>query len=221
MKYFEVKYLFLKELRFELRNRHAFSSILLYLVSSFFLIYLIFQSNTAALKKDVLFSLYWLIVLFTAINAISKSFVQENRGRYFLYYTLVNPRSMVVSKILYNSMMLVVLSLLSFLFFITFFNQFAANYMLMMLVISAGSLGFGAVLSLVSAIASKTNNNFSLMAVLAFPLLLPLLLTLIRVSENEAAGFSFQNISYILVLFSIFLLVFILAYILFPYLWKE
>lgn len=221
MKYLEVKYLLLKELRFELRNRHAFSSILLYLVSSFFLIYLIFQSNTAALKKDVLFSLYWLIVLFTAINAISKSFVQENRGRYFLYYTLVNPRSMVVSKILYNSLMLVVLSLLSFLFFVTFFNQFAENYLLMMLIIATGSLGFGAVLSLVSAIASKTNNNFSLMAVLAFPLLLPLLLTLIKVSGNESAGFVFQNIAYLFVLCSIFVLVFVLAYILFPYLWKE
>lgn len=221
MRYSEVTYLLLKEFRFELRNKHALSSIFLYLISAFFLVYMILQTNALSLKKEVLFAIYWLIVLFTAINAISKSFAQENRRRYFFYYTLVHPRSMIISKIVYNSVLLALLSVLSFIFFKTFFNHFATNNLFMLLVIIVGSLGFGAVLSLVSAIASKTNHNFSLMAVLAFPLLLPLLLTLIKVSENESSGFTMQNIAYLLVLFAIFLLVGILSYILFPYLWKE
>jgi heme exporter protein B len=218
---YEIKYLLFKEFHFEIRNRYALNGILLYLLSTFFLLFLIFQNNAVILKKEILYSLYWMVVIFTSVNAVSKSFVQESRARFYFYYTLIDPRSMILSKIIYNSVLIMVLSYLSFGFFSVFFNSFSENIPLMMTVIPLGSIGFASIFSLVSAIASKTNNNFSLMAILGFPLLLPLLLTLVKISRNDAAGFAHQNLVYLFLIFCISVLVILLSYILFAFLWKE
>lgn len=217
----EIKYLLLKEFHSEFRNRYALNGILLYLLSTFFLLYLIFQGNTSALRKEILFSLYWLVVIFASVNAVSKSFVQESRPRFYYYYTLIDPCSMILSKIMYNSILIMVLAFLSFCFFTVFFYSFSENIALIMVVIPLGSVGLASVFSLVSAIASKTNNNFSLMAILSFPLLLPLLLVLIKVSKNDAAGFTGQNLVYLFLIACISALVILLSYILFAFLWKE
>ena len=41
-------------------------------------------------------------MLFTAVNAVAKSFMQESAGRQLYYYTLANPRDIMLSKIIYN-----------------------------------------------------------------------------------------------------------------------
>jgi heme exporter protein B len=77
-------------------------------------------------------------------------------------------------------------------------------------------------LSMVSAIASKTSSNFSLMAILSFPMLIPLLIVLIKLSKNALDGLD-RTLSYpyIGVLLLINLLVVLLSYVLFPYLWRD
>lgn len=85
-----------------------------------------------------------------------------------------------------------------------------------------GSLGFAAVLSMVSAIASKAGNNTTLVAILGFPILIPLLITTIRFSKNAMDGLALSvSTHYIILLAALNLLVVTLAYLLFPYLWKE
>ena len=217
----EIKYLLSKEFHFEMRNRYALNGILLYLLSTFFLLYLVFQNNIVVLKKEILYSLYWLVVIFTSVNAVSKSFVQESRARFYFYYILVDPRSMILSKIIYNSVLIMFLAYLSFGFFGVFFNGFSENIPLMIVVIFLGSIGLASVFSLVSAIASKTNNNFSLMAILGFPLLLPLLLMLVKISKNDVHGFVGQNLVWLLLILCVNVLVILLSYILFAFLWKE
>jgi heme exporter protein B len=85
-----------------------------------------------------------------------------------------------------------------------------------------GSMGFGFLLTMVSAIASKAGNNLSLMAVLSFPLLIPLLITLIKLSKNAVDGLD-RSISNPLIIMTtcINLIAVALMYILFPYVWKE
>jgi heme exporter protein B len=78
------------------------------------------------------------------------------------------------------------------------------------------------VLTLVAAIASRSNGNLTLMAVLGFPVIIPLLLTLIRFSKNAIDGIDFSlNLPYALGVVAINVIVIALAWILFPFLWKE
>lgn len=75
---------------------------------------------------------------------------------------------------------------------------------------------------MIAAIASRAGNNFSLMAILSFPIVLPLLGTLMKVSKNALATTDWSgNLSFLIILITINLTVVILAYILFPYIWTD
>jgi len=76
--------------------------------------------------------------------------------------------------------------------------------------------------TMVSAIASKANNSHVLMPILSFPVILPLLLVTIRVSKKAIDGLDFSTFMMDFgVIFFINFIITSLAYILFPFIWKD
>jgi len=97
-----------------------------------------------------------------------------------------------------------------------------AHWPSLMLALLLGSSGIGTALTLIGAIASKTNNAFGIMAILGMPVVLPLLLSVIRLSHNALLGISLMdNWKNALFLVLINTITVALAYILFPYLWRD
>ena len=85
-----------------------------------------------------------------------------------------------------------------------------------------GAVGFSACLTMVSGIASKASNNATLMAILSFPVIIPILLMAIRVSKNAIDGLDWSvSLDKIVTLMAINVIVAVTAYILFPYLWRS
>lgn len=208
-----------KEFRLELKQKYVINGILLYLVSTIFVTYLAFEN---AITPETWNSLFWIILLFVAVNGISKSFAQESPARQLYYYSLASPQAIVVSKILYNLLLMVILSLLAFVFFLLLMGNKVVNMPLFILALVLGSLGLSSILTMVSAIASRASQNFSLMAILSFPIILPLLATLMKVSNAALSGVQSAGIAgFIAILLTINLAVIILSYILFPYLWRD
>ncbi|HRH03959.1 MAG TPA: heme exporter protein CcmB [Bacteroidia bacterium] len=215
----EIKHLIAKELKQELRQKYALGGILLYVVSTVFVCYLSFRN---IIDKPTWNALFWIILLFGSINAVAKSFIQESKGRQLYFYTLVSPQAVIVSKILYNSLLMLLLSLVCFLVYSLFIKNLVDDIPFFILTLVLGSIGFASVLSMVSAIASKTNSNFSLMAILSFPMLIPLLLSLIKVSKNAVDGLDRSlSMPYFGVVLLINLMVILLSFVLFPYLWRD
>jgi len=215
----ELTHLFLKEIRLELKQRYVLNGILLYLVSTVFVTYLAF---TGAITTETWNSLFWIILLFVAVNGISKSFVQESPARHLYYYTITSPEAIVLSKILYNLMLMAILSILALLFFVLLMGNMIQNPALFLTALILGSLGLSSVLTMIAAIASRASNNFSLMAILSFPIVLPLLMTLMKVSGSALSTGSWSgNIPLILILLIINVAVILLAFLLFPYLWRD
>lgn len=215
----EIKHLLSKEILLEWRQKYAINGIFLYVISTVFVCYLSFKVINHPATWNALF---WIIILFASTNAVAKSFMQESKGKLLYLYTLVSPRAIILSKIIYNMLLMVAISLITFLFYSLFIGNMVQDTSLFLASLLLGSMGFSSVLTLVSAIASKTNNNVTLMAILSFPILLPLLLTLIKVSKNAIDGID-RSVSYdyLLVLLLINLIVIILSYLLFPYLWRD
>ena len=215
----EIKYLIAKEIKQELRQKFALGGILLYVISTVFVCYLSFRS---IIDKPTWNALFWVILLFGSINAVAKSFIQESKGRQLYYYTLVSPQAVILSKIIYNSLLMLVLSIVCFFVYSLFIKSLVDDIPFFLLTLVFGSIGFASVLSMVSAIASKTNSNFSLMAILSFPMLIPLLLSLIKVSKYAVDGLD-RTLSYPYfgVLLLINMMVILLSYLLFPYLWRD
>lgn len=215
----EISTMIKKELTLEWRQKFAFNGVLLYLVSTVFVCYLSFEGMIDVPTWN---SLFWIIMLFAAINATLKSFMQERDGRLLYYYTLLRPQSVINAKIVYNALLLTALALTGLFVFMAFLGNPVQNLTLFVLNLILGVFGFASVLSMVSAIASKARNNFTLMAVLSFPLVLPLLLVLIRVSGGAIDGDNFAaQAPNLLVVILLIAITAVLSNILFPYIWKE
>ena len=167
-------------------------------------------------------SLFWIILLFVAVNGISKSFIQESPARHLYYYTIASPQAVVLSKIIYNLFLMAILSVLSFVFFLLLMGNQVVNLPLFLVALVLGSLGLSSVLTMVAAIASRASHNFSLMAILSFPIVLPLLATLMKISKTALSSMEWTGLSgFLVILLTINVAVILLAYLLFPYLWRD
>jgi heme exporter protein B len=131
---------------------------------------------------------------------------------------------MLFSKIIYNSILLIVITSLLFAGFYLFLPAPAIEkpvYFIINLLL--GAVGMASVLTMVAAIAAKASNNFTLMAVLSFPLMLPMLLINIKVSalsivlESSNANIQLFLVQFVLINCAVLLL----AAILYPYLWRD
>lgn len=208
-----------KEIMLEWRMKYSVTGIFIYVISTIFICYLSFKK---IIDPPTWNALFWIILLFAAVNAVAKSFIQESRGLQLFYYTLLNPQDVILSKIIYNILLLVFVAFTSLFFYSLFLGNIIQNLPMFCCGLFLGTAGFASGLTLVSAIASKTNNSASLMAILSFPILLPLLLTIIKFSKNAMDGLAWSvNYSNLFILLSINLLIAALSFLLFSYLWRE
>ena len=215
-----------KEIILEWRSKYAFNGILLYVVSTVFVCYISFNLTpgfTGTKSYSIVWNvLFWIIMLFASVNAIAKSFMQESNGRLLYYYTIASPQSIILSKIIYNSLLMVLLSILALLVYILFFTNTVGDPLFYFLTVLAGSVSFSTVFTMISAIASKAGNNGTLMAILSFPVIIPVILLLIRLSKNAMDGIQ-RSLSYgnFGVLLAINVIVVVTSLLLFPYLWRD
>lgn len=214
-----IIHLLKKEFLTEFRHKISLNSIFLYLTSTVFIIYLIFN-QLEELKSWV--ALYWIILIFAATNASVNSFRLESGRQFYYYYGLVKPIPLILSKMIFNALLIELIALLAYGLIALLIGNPIQNISLFLLVITLGSLAISSILTLVSAIASKTGQNSSLTAILAFPILLPVLLTAIKASLLTGLGFGWDECqSYLLSLVALNVIIAVLSLLLFPYLWRS
>jgi len=208
-----------KDVLLEFRQKHTFYGILLYIASTIFVLYLSLDKPEASVWNG----LFWVIQLFICVNAVAKSFLQESRGRMLYFYSIASPVEFIIAKMIYNLLLMVLMSLISLLLFTTFLNNPVSNGLLFTGIVVLGGAGISIVFTLMSAIAAKAQQNAALIAILGFPVILPQLLLLMRLSKvafsevfKEGAVLQMATL-----ISGLDILVIALAVILFPYLWKE
>ena len=215
----EVIELVLKDVRLNWRERYAIYSLLLYVLCTSYVAYLSFEG---IINERSWIALFWIIVLFAAMNASLQSFKRELNYQALFFYTIARPRAIIMAKIIYNSGLLIFLNLVSYFIYSTFLGNPISDKISFVLCILLGSSALASLLTLIAAIASKTNNNGGIMAVLSMPLLFPLLINLIKTSEICIIENEFYLVdNQILFLFLLNIATVLLSYLLFPYLWRD
>ena len=209
-----------KDILLEFRQKHTFYGILLYVASTIFVIYLSLPQSPDA---QIWNSLFWVIQLFVCVNAVAKSFLQESKGRMLYFYSITNPVHFVLGKLIFNVMLMLLMSLISLGLFFLFLDNPVINILQFMGIVILGGSGISLVFTLMSAIAAKAQQNAALIAILGFPVILPQLLLLMRMSKVAFAEVFREGALMQLVGLTTLMdvLVVALAVILFPYLWKE
>ncbi len=211
--------LFKKDLLLEVRQQYTFYGILLYIASTIFVLFLAMGEPEASVWNG----LFWMNLLFICINAVAKSFLQESRGRMLYYYSIAGALDFIIAKVLYNVVLMLVMSLLSILLFSFFLGSPYGNTLNFLGIGVLGGISISLVFTLLAAIAARANQNAALMAILGFPLIIPQLLLLVKISKS-AFGEIFRDgalSQMVLLLCGLDLLVVILSLILFPFLWKD
>lgn len=218
--------LFKKEIVLEWRSKYAFNGVLLYVVSTVFICYISFSLTpgfTGTKSYPVVWNvLFWIIMLFASVNAIAKSFMQESKSRLLYYYSIASPQAIILSKTIYNMLLMSLLSILALLVYLLFFTNTLGDPLYYFLTVLLGSISFSTVFTMISAIASKAGNNGTLMAILSFPVIIPVILLLIHLSKNAMDGIQ-RSLSYgdMGVLLAINIIVIATSLLLFPYLWRD
>jgi len=223
-----------QELRSEWRNPYTLAGILLYVLAAVLIAYVALTRLSIMVWNPI----FWILLFFAAISATGRSFRQEQGRRQLYYYTLISPEALLISKLIYNTLILFLLGLLLWGLMI-FFNGSEpildpngqavstsignpiADNPSFLLALFLGSVGLSAAFSFVAAIATRAGGNATLMSILAFPLVIPLLLLLVRVGAYAIGILSGNTYQLLSLLVAVDLLLIAASVVLFPYVWRD
>jgi heme exporter protein B len=216
--YHHITALLKKDLLLEIRQQYSFYGIVLYVASTIFVLYLAMEQP----EQKVWNGLFWMIQLFICVNAVAKSFLQESRGRMIYFYTIAGAKDFILSKLIFNTILMSVMSITSLLLFqLLMGNPLEHPYQFAGIAVFGG-FSLSLVFTFLAAIAARAQQSAALMAILGFPLIIPQVLLLMRMSNIAFADVLQAGLTRIIFLLAGFdLMVVALAIILFPFLWKD
>lgn len=201
----------------EIRQQYAFYGVLLYVGATIFVLYMAIEEP----ESRVWNGLFWVLQLFISINAVAKSFLQEPGSRLLYYHSIASPQQFILSKLLFNAVLMLVMSSAAFLVFTLFLGNPGFSFGSFLLLVLAGGLSLSLVFTFLAAIAAKAQQNAAIMAILGFPIIIPELILLMKLSSAAFSANSTMPLVPLLLLLAMDGLVILLAVILFPFLWKD
>jgi heme exporter protein B len=201
----------------EIRQQYSFYGVILYIGATIFVLFMAMDAPEGRVWNG----LFWVIQLFICINAVAKSFLQESRGRMLYYQVITSPQNFVLSKLLFNSLLMLVMSGLSLLLFTLFLGNPVEKFSTFIGLVFLGGWGLSLVFSFLAAIAAKAQQNAAIMAILGFPLIIPQLIMLMKISNSVFSQSGPAIGGTVLLLIVMNFLIIILSIILFPFLWKD
>ena len=206
------------ELKAEWRNRTAFSAVLLYVAVTVTIVYLA-VTNFSAMTFN---ALLWVVLFFGALVASGRSFLREGGRRHLYYYQLASPEALLVSKTIYNTLVIWLVSGLSYLLLSFFAGEgFLFEGWVLIGALGLGGVGLSAVLTFVAAISARAGGNGTLMAVLSLPLLTPLLYLLVNLGGEAFGLMSGRADDLLWYVLALDLVGLAAGLVLFPFVWRD
>ena len=218
--------MFRKDLRAELRTRQALNALLLFAVCAVVAISLGVGPLTAARNADLRLiqsALLWIAILFAAFTGLSRSFVHEEESRTSAALHLAAPPLAVyLGKLLFNLILLLLLDLVAAPLSIGLLRMHISNPGLFVALLLTGSMGLVAATTLLAAIIAQASVKGALFAVLAFPLLLPLLVVAIQGTELALSDSAWgQGVAALQVLLAYSIALVTASLFLFGFVWED
>jgi len=166
--------------------------------------------------------IFWILIIFTSLNIIAYSFSHHSHKRKLNHYILYRPYDVIVAKLGLNFVKLILAGGLLIALQVLFSQESLKEPLLFFGAYSLAAVGITTVLTLISSISAFTDNQNTMMAILAIPLLIPILLLSMRVSLiSERVLVDTQVNDYLLMLTGIDIILVVLILIFIPFTWKS
>jgi len=206
-----------KELLSDARERYSFLSAILYLVTITWVVFKVFGDLSGPTRIGI----FWILLLFTAINIVSGSFGSISSRRRLSHYQFYDPFEVLSAKLLLNFVKVLLAGAFLLLLLKVFTEHELQDPILFGKTLVLSSIGLVAALTLVSSMTIYAGNQNALLTVLAVPLLLPVLLIGMKVSlVSERMFFDTAVNSNLLMLLGLDLVMIVLGLIFISITWK-
>ena len=207
------------EVKIELREKYALGSVFLYVIATTVVVYAALGDR---LDGVVFNAFYWIIVFFGATVAANRSFQREGGRRHYYFYTLADPLALLFSKLAFNLLIIWLVAGVAFVLLTAFAGaNLVVNPLPFVLAVLFGGVGLSAILTFVAAVAARAGGNATLMAVLSFPLVVPLLQLLVASGQFGIDLGSTDVLQPTYLTVAVDLLSVAMCLLLFPFVWKD
>lgn len=172
---------FQKDARLELRTRFALNALGLFVAASVLLVR--FAVGNTAITPPMAAALLWIVILFAAVVGLGRAFiVEEERGTVLLLQLALPPSSIYVGKLVFNIAITLALNLAAAFIFWLLVSPEVHALGLLLTTLVLGAIGLAAATTFLSAIIARTASSGPLLAVLSFPILIPLLFSVVQLT---------------------------------------
>lgn len=207
-----------KDFLLEWRQKHTLFGVMLYVGCTVFVLYMMAGQPESRIWN----ALFWIAQLFVTVNTVAKSFLQEGEARARYYFTIVAPVQYMLAKMVYSLAMMMVMMFISLGLFSIMLGNPLIRPAMYVGVCCLGASSLSLLFTFLSAIAAQARQNAALMAILGFPIAIPLLMILSNLALSAVSpvlqegwwGLAFTMLG-------MDVLIITLSLILFPFLWKE
>ena len=210
-----------KDLKLELRDKYALNAVLMFGITS--LAVVSFSLGQRNLPPHLLGALFWVIMFFSAMSGLAHIFIREEESGTSLALRLAAPPDAVyIGKLLFNLILLSVLTVIITPLFFIFTNAPVSSAIDFIPILILGVLGLCSATTLIAAIIARAAVKGALFAVLSFPIIIPLLLTLVistqKLFEGSGVGSVMTELQFLLA----YMVVMIVgSLMLFKFVWTE
>lgn len=210
-----------KDVQLELRSRYALNTLLLFALSS--LLIVAFAIGGAPLSTGLRSVILWIIILFSAIAGLSHAFVsEEERGTILLLQLNATASAVFVGKLLFNLWLSLLMNTVVAIMFAIVLGFGEANVLTLATILLLGAIGLSGATTLISAIIARTPNKGPLFAVLSFPILVPLLVSVVGGTTEALEGGALADVfTELSTLVGYAGMVITASVLLFDYLWRD
>ena len=187
----EATAVFVKEWRCELRTRYALSTLALFAFTTLVVVSVSLGPLGVARSQGsaVLPVLLWVILLFSVAAGLPRTFVQEEESQTATALRLsATPSALFCGKLAYGLTVIAALEALITPVYLAMMSLPVRSPGLLAVALAAAGYGLAAGSTLVAAIIAQARSKGTLFAVLAFPVLLPLLLLAVEITRDAVGG---------------------------------
>jgi heme exporter protein B len=185
---------------------------------------ILFAIGNESPSVEVLAGMLWVVIFFSAMSGMSRSFVsEEERGTVMTLHLIATPASVYFGKLVFNLVLLLSMNIITVILYLLVIPNFIVqSFSIFIVTLILGTLGLASAATIIAAIIAKSNTKGTLYPVLSFPILLPLLLTVISATKMAIEGMVFSAaIGEFRILISYTVVIIAVSYLLFDYVWKD
>ncbi|MGE5500216.1 MAG: heme exporter protein CcmB, partial [Syntrophothermus sp.] len=168
--------------------------------------------------------LLWVVIFFSAMSGLSRTFVsEEERGTVLTLHLIASPNTVLIGKLMFNLILVFAMNIVIALLYSALFDTFVIrNFLLFLISFVLGNIGIAVASTIIAAIIAKAGSKGTLYPVLSFPILLPLILTLLELTkyaiEGTTIGEAYVEL-FVLICYNVIMVT--VSFMLFDFIWKD